>query len=216
MVISHKYKCVFIHIPKNGGTFVTNFMQSVDPSSQNCFIGSSGHQTINTIIKTYENFHSIKDYTFFAVIRNPIDKILSSFNYYWHSYFNFITFLRKLEFCNKQNLHLTNLLFITRDEELDVNIKLLDFDNLVKELISLFIHLSSSDADLLNVANNIDLQKINISDKKIISSLNSSHNEIIVSHPFMLQELDFWRNFKHFKSNRYFLPNAKEVIYNVN
>ena len=130
MIVSHRYKCIFVHIPKNGGTFVTNFIKSVDPSCQDIYHPSmSGHQSLDVIIDEYLYLPWIKDYTFFAVLRNPIEKILSSFNYYWHENFEFTQFLSQLDGCNQQNLHLTNLLFITTKNEFHSNIKLIDFDS---------------------------------------------------------------------------------------
>ena len=30
MIISHKYKIIFIHIPKNAGSFITQFLNNLD------------------------------------------------------------------------------------------------------------------------------------------------------------------------------------------
>lgn len=212
MIVSHKYRCVFIHIPKNGGTFVSNFIKSIDPLCEDFYSGSTGHQTISMIIDTYDDFSCIKDYSFFAVIRNPIEKILSSFNYYWYQYFKFTTFLKQLDFCNEQNLHMTNIPFVSIEGELNINIKLIDFDNLSKELISFFVCSSVSDADLLNVINNVNLERVNATQSRIVTSLKANHNEIIGKYPFMNKELDFWHKFREFKMNNFLFPTPKDVI----
>jgi hypothetical protein len=79
MPISHKDKLVFIHIPKNGGTSITEYFNMAD----------KGHHNINYYNKKYKNI--IGDYQSFAVIRNPWDRVVSNYNYaimensYYHS-----------------------------------------------------------------------------------------------------------------------------------
>ena len=198
MIISHRYKCVFVHVPKNGGTFVTNLMKSIDPSCEDIYYRSSGHQSLDIILDSV-HYPSIKDYTFFAVLRNPIDKILSSFNFYWHEKFEFTKYLRELDACNAQTLHLTNVHFITTKGKFDVNIKLIDFENLSSELISFFAYSSVSHEDLLNIVSNVNFKKVNKSKKSIIKSLEPKHKQIIEQHEFLNKEIDFWRKFRNFK-----------------
>lgn len=210
MIISHKYECVFVHIPKNGGTFVTNFIKSIDPSCEdyhhNLGYCETGHQTMDFIINNYENYDEIKEYTFFAVVRSPIEKLLSSFNYYWHSYFKFNSFLNQLDFCNSQNLHISNLSFLSSSSSLSQDIVLLDFDNLSKDLICFFIYQSVSDIDLLDVLSNVNLDKVNVSSKKLVKELKKSDYKVLGLHPFMNEELSFWHKFREFKRKNAQLP----------
>jgi hypothetical protein len=211
MIISHRYKCVFVHIPKNGGTFVTNFMKSIDPSCEDIYHCLTGHQSLDIIIDSV-HYRAIKDYTFFAVLRNPIDKILSSFNYYWHEGFSFSNYLRELNSCNDQCLHLTNLNFITTKDEFNSNIKLIDFENLSNELVSFFAYSSVTKEDLLSIVSNIDFKKVNKSKKSIVKHLKPKHKQIISQHQFLNKEIDFWKNFRNFKLNNFLFPTPKDIL----
>jgi len=79
MPISFKHKLIFIHIPKNAGTAITNTLNMSD----------IGHHMPEYYIKKYPN--EWKDYKKFAVVRNPWDRVVSNYEYakleksYWHS-----------------------------------------------------------------------------------------------------------------------------------
>ena len=45
MIISDKYKLIFIHIPKNGGTYVTNVMYNLDKDIKRYTIKKNGYYT---------------------------------------------------------------------------------------------------------------------------------------------------------------------------
>ena len=81
MIISHKYKFVFIHIYKNGGTFTTNLIMNLDPNAINLINSEGyGHQKYKDIYEM-ELFDTIKNYAFFVIIRNPIDQLISYYNF---------------------------------------------------------------------------------------------------------------------------------------
>ena len=80
MIISYKYKLVFIHIPKNAGTFVYNLLIKIDPACIDIRTDGFGHQEYN-FIKKMDIFEKIKDFIFFAIIRNPFDRIISYYNF---------------------------------------------------------------------------------------------------------------------------------------
>ena len=79
MPISHKHKIIFIHVPKNAGTSVTNALSMVD----------IGHHKWDYYVKKYPNEWSM--YKKIAIIRNPWDRLVSCYEYgrmeesYWHS-----------------------------------------------------------------------------------------------------------------------------------
>jgi len=79
MPISFRHKLIFIHIPKNAGTAITNTLNMSD----------IGHHMPEYYIKKYPN--EWKDYKKFAVVRNPWDRVVSNYEYakleesYWHS-----------------------------------------------------------------------------------------------------------------------------------
>lgn len=77
MPISKIKKIVFIHIPKNAGTSITE--------SKSCNFFMNGHYPINEIPSVFFKYFK------FSVVRNPWDRIVSSYEYsrmeksYWHS-----------------------------------------------------------------------------------------------------------------------------------
>ena len=113
MIISHKYNLCFVHIPKNGGTFVSSFLKFLDPNSFDVRNPQGlGHQTMSEITQ-FENYSEIKDFTFFCVIRNPSQKIVSSYNFHYHAFYdNFDLFLTDLDSVQLKSSHLSNLAYI--------------------------------------------------------------------------------------------------------
>lgn len=79
MPISHKNEIIFIHIPKNAGTSIEKALKMSD----------TGHKPWSYYYKKYSN--EWKTYKKLAVFRNPIDRLISCYNYakmensYWHS-----------------------------------------------------------------------------------------------------------------------------------
>lgn len=79
MPVSDKYKLIFIHIPKNAGTAITNTLDMYD-------IGHHGWQYYKSKYpQKWEQYKKI------SVIRNPWDRVVSCYEYakmeesYWHS-----------------------------------------------------------------------------------------------------------------------------------
>ena len=70
MLISDKYKLLFVHVPKTGGSCIRKMMRSMDPECHEC----KGHHSI--LDEDYANRFS--DYYKFAVVRNSY-KLCSSF-----------------------------------------------------------------------------------------------------------------------------------------
>ncbi|MES0489106.1 MAG: sulfotransferase family 2 domain-containing protein [Leptospirales bacterium] len=68
---NHRYKIIFIHIPKNAGT-----------SIENALFGTYGKVGHHKAISYYqEDSEKFKQYLKFAVVRNPFDRIISAFRY---------------------------------------------------------------------------------------------------------------------------------------
>ena len=76
MPISHKHKLFFVHIPKNAGTALTEFLS---------LKGNIGHHKFN-------KEQVPKGYTSFCIVRNPYDRLVSCYEYarmeesHWHSH----------------------------------------------------------------------------------------------------------------------------------
>ena len=81
-MISKKYKCIFVHIPKTGGTSVENILKDrIEPSltgdrSQEI----SCHWNIAKYKK--KNNTAFEDYFKFTVVRNPWARLLSGYTYF--------------------------------------------------------------------------------------------------------------------------------------
>ena len=79
MPISHKYKCIFVHITKNAGTSITNEFEMTD----------IGHYPWHIIRDKYPM--EWLTYFKFTIVRDPYDRFISSYEYskmeksYWHS-----------------------------------------------------------------------------------------------------------------------------------
>lgn len=72
MIISHKLKIIFIHIPKNAGTYITSKMKNIDPS------------IVDTHVRAKEIKDSLllyPDYRVFTVLRNPYSRCVSFYAY---------------------------------------------------------------------------------------------------------------------------------------
>jgi hypothetical protein len=84
-MINHKYKFVFIHIPKTGGRSIEKYLLDknihsddlVDKFSDNTIINP--HLTINDYINIYGD--EILSYFWFCIVRNPFDRIVSEYFY---------------------------------------------------------------------------------------------------------------------------------------
>lgn len=73
MIISHKLKIIFIHIPKNAGTFMTQKLVEIDNS-----INLSKH----LLAKDLKGFFlRYQDYKKFAIIRNPYSRCVSYYSF---------------------------------------------------------------------------------------------------------------------------------------
>lgn len=88
MIISDRYQFVFVHIPKNAGTFVRDRLKLIDPEfksygavRQHQEIGELdyGHITLAYLQQYFdEEFHKLIKYHSFAVIRDPFERFSSS------------------------------------------------------------------------------------------------------------------------------------------
>ena len=73
-VISHKYKIIFIHIPKCAGSSVRFELEKNDPN-----IISLLHTSYITLLKEYP--FETKNYLIFTIVRNTYDRLVSLYHY---------------------------------------------------------------------------------------------------------------------------------------
>lgn len=79
-MISHKHKCIFVHIPRCGGNFINNFFNySTPPSTKD----SDEYEIDHYPLFRYNDLYSdvFDEYYKFAFVRNPWDRMLSEFFY---------------------------------------------------------------------------------------------------------------------------------------
>jgi hypothetical protein len=91
-MISHKYKCIFIHIPKTGGVSISDVIWPGERTESDLWAGlvSKYHNKYQTgglqhllarQIRQEVGSRIFQDYFKFAFVRNPWDKAVSQFSY---------------------------------------------------------------------------------------------------------------------------------------
>jgi hypothetical protein len=75
-MISHEHKCIFIHIPRTGGTsievaFIGTDIFKVNPNEK--------HITASEAKKLYEPYWN--SYFKFSIVRNPFDRVISLYHF---------------------------------------------------------------------------------------------------------------------------------------
>ena len=71
-MISHKHKCIFIHISRTGGSTIERLLQGEDQWNRDPY---SKHITTARAKKLYSEWWD--DYFKFTFVRNPYDRVLS-------------------------------------------------------------------------------------------------------------------------------------------
>ncbi len=71
-MISHKHKCIFLHIPKAAGTSIERFLRSTDPDIPEKVLRKRG-------FSRFLNDHL--DYYIFSFVRNPYDRFVSAWKW---------------------------------------------------------------------------------------------------------------------------------------
>lgn len=142
MIISEKYKLIFLHIPKSGGTYVTQALVNLDPDVKRYTFNNSGHiRGVDCIgIIGLEKY---REYTVFCVIRNTYDKLYSLYGYilveskhYLHEHLTGKSFGEFVEYITSNDLSQTilNTYYILDDRENLIVDYMIPFENLTSEL----------------------------------------------------------------------------------
>lgn len=174
-MVSHKHKCIFVHIPKTAGMSIENsfikglnlrlFAGQCHPllltynKDQNYGPQTLAHLSAKDYTKySYITEKQFTDYFKFTFIRNPYDRILSIYKHFqYHRYISFDTFL-EYEF---PILEKNRYYFIKPQYEYI-------FDINDKKLVDFIGRFESLQKDFDKIFNNMllpigDLEKINIS-----------------------------------------------------
>ena len=98
MIVSHRHRLVFTHIPKNAGTSIREWLsQHVEDAHE--IPGIYKHHTPHHVPDTVYGM----DYTLFAVVRNPYDRLLSQYNFHVERYEAYLH--RKSRLSQKESYH---------------------------------------------------------------------------------------------------------------
>ena len=76
-----KSPVIFIHIPKNAGTFVRKTIKGENENGQD-YYGGGDHMTLSQLREQFPDVY--KKHTFFAVSRNPYDRLVSNYEFAVH------------------------------------------------------------------------------------------------------------------------------------
>lgn len=120
-MVSHKHKCIFVHVPKAAGTSIERaFMEDLGLDMDNrhaLLLGENTNKTIgprrisHLTAAQYVDMHYVSkeiydSYFKFAIVRNPIDRLYSTYKYKrYNDYLSFDDFIKlKLEeFINSES-----------------------------------------------------------------------------------------------------------------
>lgn len=117
-MIIHKENIIFIHIPKNGGTYIERlFFNDLDIHSNKNYknlFGIKNNKALQhlTAFEIKNLFHDFDNYLKFVIIRNPYDRLISE--YYWcqisgvgykhnQSFDNFLKYVKNIVKNNRFN-----------------------------------------------------------------------------------------------------------------
>tara|TARA_B110000971_G_scaffold160311_1_gene163836 strand:- start:7759 stop:8529 length:771 start_codon:yes stop_codon:yes gene_type:complete len=111
MILLNEKKVAFIHIPKNGGTSIRAYLNTVDEvvynESEDTFfvLGDEkfdkNHITLDMLHENFKtSFDLIKQYNSFCILRNPRERFYSSINQYFR-----LNKDKMIDECSKQELN---------------------------------------------------------------------------------------------------------------
>ena len=179
MIISHKYKLIFIHIYKNAGTFIIQVLKNLDKDVINVYDHIRAKEAKKRFPEIWEN------YTKICVVRNSWDWQMSLFffmkglkSHYQHHIVKNMSVSEYLQW-RKTDLH-QQLEFILDDNYNCLIDNILPFENLTNEILKFFKNKYN-----MNIISCIPLKKINTSkrnsdyrvyyndhDKKLVSEMH--------------------------------------------
>jgi hypothetical protein len=83
-MISDKYKCIFIHIERTGGTSIERVLFGIGPDDKPNWTSSAGpkHISAKAAKKQFGN-KRWNDYFKFSIVRNPWDLVVSNYFFPW-------------------------------------------------------------------------------------------------------------------------------------
>jgi hypothetical protein len=180
MIISDKLKIIFFHIPKNAGTFIWKLLYNID---SNILIKKTNYKYLGENYQTHhclpsDNINTIKEYVnlgyfIFVIFRNPLDSLISNFNYtknnIYHplnktvknmSFYDFVNYQCSEEPDYLYQNYVSQKKFLYNGEDIINEINIILFDDFIYVL-----------KDILN-ERNIDIDKYNLTPINVSSKVN--------------------------------------------
>lgn len=203
MPISDKYKLIFIHIPKNAGTAVTNTLEMTD----------IGHHNWSYYAKKYPN--KWNEYKKISIVRNPWDRVVSCYEYakmeesYWHSSKGDARAGKHLDYDLLKDKSFNECLQILKKEPLKLrhqgwSNQINYISNGQKIMVDYVIKIEDLNKELSNIiGKKIEIPKINKSNNNKYQDYytNEEMVEIIKNH-YLVDVESFNFNFNESNSNR--------------
>lgn len=192
MPISDKYKLIFIHIPKNAGTAITNTLEMTD-------IGHHGWQYYKS--KYPQKWDS---YTKISVTRNPWDRVVSCYEYskmeesYWHSTKGKARAGKHLDYDLLKNMSFEDCLMILKNTPQKLRHQgWLNQSNYIysgdKLMVDYILDVTEIDTKLTEILNEkINIPKINVSNQNNYKDYYKNNNMIdAISNIYRIDLLNF-------------------------
>ena len=201
MLVSHKYKLIFYHIPKNAGTWFSKLLMHIDPNVISYVnpINSSGHIQLKYSLD-YINNDTFNDYIKIAIIRNPLDKLVSYYKFIktciYHSLNHIFKDLTFNQFIDKFELYSKNDIEYINCEHSSISY-ILDNSNIIPiNRIILFENLIDDTKKLLNDLN-IDIGTFDLYNKingaTILTENNIfDENNIKIINKLLKKDIDYY------------------------
>lgn len=213
MIISHKYKIIFIHIPKNAGTFITNILYNLDEELDTSHLGHIKSKDAIILIE------SIWDkYTKFCVIRNSWDFSVSLFSYikqhHLHESIKNMSYSDYISFININNFGIKQYDYVSDDNDKIIIDYLIDFNDLENNLIKFFNTIIKIDLDTIMKA--IPKSKINKSIRETDYNFYYDEKNIELVYDIYKKDIEkFNFKFNDNSKNKILWPNNIDDI-NIN
>jgi hypothetical protein len=160
MIVSESKKYIFIHIPKTGGTTITEYLDIWGAVSKK-YWGHMAHYGMKDLANQNLIMSDISAYAIVAFSRNPYDRIYSCYKFIKEVNVNFISFKTFLE--NIQNGVISNPMTMSMSEIISAN------DLLKNSNITVYKY-ENFDTEFANMVANIGIPLMNIKSYNVSTS----------------------------------------------
>lgn len=211
-------KIIFIHIPKTGGTFIEKKLQKLAKKYNEDKLMSS-HYTINHYLD------KIDKYIVFGVIRNPYDRIMSTYNMCVKSWEKgnsiLINTYIKLNKPETFEAFIQNLYILFKNNELPwQNVSNKEMDKVCSSSKKFAVHLVPQYYYFRNYENKIGIKKENILkyeslDNELKKFINNNYKDNKIVNDYFKNNIICNTNIKKTYNIQKIYPNLIDMIYEI-